>query len=301
MEVRFGVVGLGRMGGSMVANLADAGLGTVVYDVDPIAVNRLKGGSVAGAESLAGLAAKMTVPRVIWIMVPAGEPVDKVIGELRPHLAQGDVLIDGGNSNWRDSVRRAAALKAAGIRFLDCGTSGGLEGARNGLCLMVGGEEEAFALAEPFFRAVAEDGGYAHVGSSGAGHFVKMVHNGIEYGMMQAIGEGFELMAEGPYELDLPRIAGLWTHGSVIRSWLMELTAGALAADPNLEQITGEIGGGNTGSWSIEEGWRFGVPMPVIATAYMARLRSRQQDTFSGKVVAALRREFGGHQVVTRE
>lgn len=299
-DTRYGIVGLGRMGGGMVENLFRSGLGAVVYDVNLEAVKRLEGGAVQGVETLAELASHLSPPRVIWIMVPAGDPVDQVIQELALHLEAGDVLIDGGNSNWRDSIRRSADLKEKGIYFLDCGTSGGLEGAQNGLCLMVGGEKAAFELAEPFFRAVAQEDGYAYVGPSGAGHFVKMVHNGIEYGMLEAIGEGFELLAEGPYELDLAQIAELWTHGSVIRSWLMELAARALKADPGLESIAGVVGGGSTGSWTIEEGWRFGVPMPVIAAAYNARLRSRQSDSFSGKMVAALRREFGGHPVVPK-
>ena len=299
-ETRFGIVGLGRMGGGIVANLLRCRLGAVVYDVNLEAVRRLEGGAVQGAQTLAELASHLAPPRVIWIMVPAGDPVDQVIQELVPHLAAGDVLIDGGNSNWRDSIRRAAALKEKGIYYLDCGTSGGLEGAQKGLCLMVGGEQEAYKLAEPFLRAVAQEGGCAYVGESGAGHFVKMVHNGIEYGMLEAIGEGFELLAEGPYELDLAQIAELWTHGSVVRSWLMELAARALKADPGLDRIAGVVGGGSTGSWTIEEGWRFGVPMPVISAAFNARLRSRQNESFSGKLVAALRHEFGGHPVVPK-
>lgn len=294
----YGVVGLGRMGGAMVRNLLAAGGHAVVYDVNPANVSEMVAAGAVGAASLAELAARLPEdkPRVIWTMVPAGDPVDAVIAELKPHLAPGDVLIDGGNSFYRDSLRRAAELEAAGVNYLDCGSSGGMEGALNGMCLMVGGKPEAFALAEPLFAAIAQKDGYAHVGPCGAGHFVKMVHNGIEYGMLQAIGEGFELLEAGPYkELDLAQISKLWNHGSVIRGWLMELTARAFAADPHLDQITGEVGGGATGSWAIEEAWKAGVPFPTIALSYAMRLRSRQDDTFSGKVVAALRKEFGGH------
>lgn len=294
---QYGVIGLGRMGGALVRNLLRAGHRAVVYDVNPESVQELVKAGAIGTAGLAELAAALGRPRVIWMMVPAGDPVDQVIAELTPHLEPGDVLIDGGNSFYRDSIRRAEALQARGIRYLDCGTSGGIEGALHGLCLMVGGDPEAYRLAEPLFAAIAQPGGYGYVGPSGAGHFVKMVHNAIEYGMLEAIGEGFELLAQGPYQLDLAQVARLWTNGSVIRGWLMELTARALERDPRLESITGVIGGGSTGSWAIEEGWKAGVPMPAIAMSYAMRLRSRQPDTFAGKVVAALRHEFGGHAV----
>lgn len=294
---RYGVVGLGKMGGGLVQNLHRAGGHAVVYDVNPESVARVVADGATGVGSLAELAERLEPPRVIWIMVPAGSPVDGVIAELQPHLDPGDVLIDGGNSHYRDSMRRAESLKKAGIYYLDCGTSGGMEGALNGLCLMVGGEPAAFDLAEPLFRAIAQPGGLAHVGASGAGHYVKMVHNAIEYGMLEAMGEGFELIEASPFSLDKVQIASLWNHGSVIRSWLMELAARAFAQDAHLDEITGEVGGGSTGSWAIEEGWQRGVPMSTIAQAYALRLRSRQEDTFAGKVVAALRREFGGHEV----
>jgi 6-phosphogluconate dehydrogenase len=294
---RYGVVGLGRMGGSLVRNMHKAGLHAVVYDLNPESVAELIAEGATGVADLPGLAAALPSPRVIWMMVPAGPAVDSIIQQLRPHLSVGDVVIDGGNSFYRDSVRRGEELKALGVHYLDCGSSGGQEGALNGLCLMVGGERAAFELAEPLFRSIAQPGGYEYVGPSGAGHFVKMVHNAIEYGMLQAIGEGFELLDAGPYALDLPKVAQLWNHGSVVRSWLMELTARALEKDPHLEAISGSIGGGSTGSWAVEEAWKAGVPMPAIATSYMMRLRSRQEDTFSGKVIAALRWEFGRHEV----
>lgn len=294
---RYGVIGLGKMGGSLVRNLHKAGGQAVVFDLNPQAVAELAAEGAIGTSSLAGLMLSLPTPRVIWMMVPAGDPVDQVIAELRPHLAAGDVLIDGGNSHYRDSLRRGADLKEAGVYYLDSGTSGGMEGALNGLCLMVGGEPEGFALAEPLFQAIAQPGGLAHVGPSGAGHYVKMVHNAIEYGMLQAIGEGFELIEAAPFDLDKLQIADLWNHGSVIRSWLVELAGRAFAKDPHLDELTGSVGGGSTGSWAIEEAWQRGVPLTTIATTYSLRHASRQDDTFAGKVVAALRREFGGHAV----
>jgi len=297
----YGVIGLGRMGGALVRNLQKAGGRAVVYDVNPDSITEMEAEGAKGARDLAALVALLPeTPRVIWMMVPAGAPVDNVIQELKPHLTAGDVLIDGGNSNYRDSVRRAAELEAVGVQYLDCGSSGGMEGALNGLCLMIGGKKEAFELAEPLFRAISQADGYAHVGPSGAGHYVKMVHNGIEYGVLQAIGEGFELLEAGPYDIDMAQVADLWNHGSVVRSWLMELAARAFKGDPHLDNIRGEVGGGSTGSWAIEEAWKVGVPLPVIAMSYAIRLRSRQDDTMSGKVVAALRREFGGHAVQSK-
>lgn len=296
----YGIIGLGRMGAGLVRNLRSAGLLAAVYDRDREAVAALVAEGAQGTTSLPELVGALAAPRVIWMMVPAGAPVDEVLAELTPHLAPGDVVIDGGNSFYKDSIRRAAAMAERGIGYLDCGTSGGLEGARNGLCLMIGGEQQPFAQAEPLFRAIAQQDGYAHVGPSGAGHFVKMVHNAIEYGMLQAIGEGFELLEAGPYSVDHEQIARLWNNGSVIRSWLIELTARAFANDPDLRQITGEIGGGSTGSWAIQEGWEAGVPMPAIAAAYSFRLRSRQEESFTGKVIASLRNQFGGHAVRPR-
>lgn len=290
-----GLVGLGRMGLSIAQRLIGAGHSVVVYDKDPSAVQAAVELGAVGSADLAGLPAALERPRIIWLMVPAGEAVDQTVAGLLPQLSPGDTLIDGGNSHYLDSVRRAEALRERQVAFLDSGTSGGLEGARTGLCLMVGGEPAAFAAARPLLQALAQPEGCLHVGPSGAGHYAKMVHNAIEYGMMQAIGEGFELLESAPYPYEHAAIARLWNRGSVVRSWLVELAERAFAAEPHLEGITGEVGGGSTGSWAVEEGWRRGVTMGAIATAYMLRLRSRQADTFSGKVVAALRREFGGH------
>ncbi len=284
------------MGGGLVENLRAAGGEAVVFDLNPASVREVEALGAVGAASLADLAGKVPVPRVIWVMVPAGEPVDAVLRDLVPHLAPGDVVIDGGNSFYRDSVRRGEELESRGIHFLDSGTSGGIEGAKSGLCLMVGGKPEAFALAEPLFAAIAQKDGYAHVGPRGAGHFIKMVHNAIEYGQLQAMAEGFELLEEGPYDVDLAQVANLWNHGGVVRSWLMELAARAFEQEPHLTSLSGRVGGGSTGSWAIEEAWKVGVPMPAISASYMARLRSRQDDTFSGKVIAALRWQFGRHE-----
>lgn len=299
----YGIIGLGRMGGALVRNLLKAGGKAVVYDVNPANTAELEAEGAVGASDLATLVDRLpgSAPKVVWMMVPAGDAVDEVIAQVKPRLRPGDVLIDGGNSFYRDSIRRAAEMEQAGIMYLDCGSSGGLEGALNGLCLMVGGKPEAFALAEPLFRAIAQKDGYAHVGPTGAGHFVKMVHNAIEYGMLQAIGEGFELLEASQYNLNLSRIATLWNHGSVVRGWLMELAAEAFAKDAHLDRIRGEVGGGSTGAWAVEEAWKAGVPMPTIALAFAERLRSRQDDTFTGKVVAALRWEFGRHAVTPKE
>jgi 6-phosphogluconate dehydrogenase len=279
----YGFVGLGAMGRQIVLNLLAQGQRVVVYNRTHARVDEMVREGAVGATSLAELAGLLARPRLVWLMVAAGAPVDGLLfapGGLAECLEPGDVVVDGGNSFYRDSIRRAGRLQERRIHFLDCGTSGGLEGARNGLCLMVGGEREAYELAEPLLHLLATEGGYAHVGPSGAGHFVKMAHNGIEYGLLEALGED------------------LWQHGSVIRSWLIELAAGAFAADPHLAGITGQVGGGATGRWAVEEGWEAGVPMAAIAAALAMRLRSRQADSLAGKVVAALRHEFGGHETV---
>ena len=297
----YGFVGLGHMGREAVRNLLAQGQRVVVYNRTHARVDEMVREGAVGAQSIEELVSLLGRPRIVWLMISAGRPVDDMIfgpGGLAGHLSPGDVLIDGGNSFYRDSMRRAGQLKERHIHFLDSGSSGGLEGARNGMCLMVGGEREAFELAEPLFHLLAAEGGYAHVGPSGAGHFVKMIHNGIEYGMLQAIGEGFELLEAGPFDLDLQQVAELWGHGSVIRSWLIDLAARAFAGDPHLSAITGQVGGGATGRWAVEEGWRAGLPMLATATALAARLRSRQPDTSAGKVVSALRHEFGGHETM---
>lgn len=313
-KARFGCLGLGGMGSEIVRNLLSKGITVPVYNRTRSKTDAMVKEGALGTYSLQEFASALERPRIVWLMLTAGKPVDEAIfgggafGDgLIAYLDKGDIIIDGGNSYFRDSLRRYLKLRELGVRFLDCGTSGGLEGARNGPCLMVGGDEETFKMAEPLFQLLTRDGGgYAHVGPAGAGHFVKMVHNAIEYGMLQAIGEGFELLARGGkgddgqplYRFDLPQIAKLWCKGSVIRGWLMELAERAFTKDPYLESIKGVVGGGSTGRWAIDEAWDAEVPFLVIAMSYALRHRSRQPDTFAGKVVAALRNEFGGHEVV---
>jgi 6-phosphogluconate dehydrogenase len=237
------------------------------------------------------------MPRAIWLMVPSGDPVDQTIEQLLPHLTAGDVLIDGGNSHYKDSIRRAERLKAQGFHFIDAGTSGGVWGLQVGYCLMVGGEREIVARLEPIFMTLAPPNGYLHVGPSGAGHFVKMVHNGIEYGMMQAYGEGFELLQASQFGLDLAKIARLWNQGSVIRSWLLELCDNAFAKDAQLSSIKDYVEDSGEGRWMVQEAVERSVPVPVLMASLFARFASRQEHSFSAKLVAALRNEFGGHAV----
>ncbi|MCW3992226.1 MAG: decarboxylating 6-phosphogluconate dehydrogenase [Candidatus Bathyarchaeota archaeon] len=294
--MRIGYVGLGRMGLRMVSRILGS-YEVVAYDIDSGSVGRAVELGAEPSYSLEDLARKLRRPRVVWIMVPAGRPVDSVVEDLRPHLERGDILIDGGNSFYKDSVRRADSLKNRGIHYLDVGTSGGLEGAEKGASLTVGGPTEAYRTVVPLFECVTRPGALLHCGPSGAGHYVKMVHNGVEYAMLQALGEGFEMLNSGPCELDLEAIARVWNNGCVIRSWMLELAGRAFAADPKLEGLVGEVGGGETGRWMVETAMEREVPTPTIALSLLMRYRSRQEDTFAGRVVAAIRREFGGHAV----
>lgn len=295
-----GVIGLGRMGRGVSHRLATAGFRVIAHDTDAAAAREL-GDAIQYAASPQELMAALPRPRIVALLVPAGEAVEALLfGEegIADALAPGDIVIDAGNSYFRDSMRRAEQLRAQGVHFIDCGTSGGLGGQAEGYCLMVGGPAEAVSRAQLVFEAMAAPGGYLHVGAVGSGHFTKLVHNAIEYGILQAIGEGFELLQAGPFDVDVADVAKLWTKGSVIRSWLMELAAEALAADPELSAIKGEVGGGSTGRWAIEEAWNAGVPLTSIALSYSLRHRSRQSDSYAGKVIAALRHGFGGHEVV---
>jgi 6-phosphogluconate dehydrogenase len=295
--MRLGMVGLGRMGGNMSIRLIRAGhevIGFAPSALHRAAVER-EGATTVG--SLAELVAALEPPRVVWLMVPAGEITESTARELGGLLSGGDVVVDGGNSFYKDSIRRGEQLAAAGIRFLDCGTSGGIWGLANGYCLMVGGDADAVALVEPAFLALAPEGGYAHVGPSGAGHFTKMVHNGIEYGMLAAYGEGFEILERSPFDLDLEQVAGIWRYGSVVRSWLLELLHDAFEKDPGLSSIEGWVADSGEGRWTVEAAIEEDVPAPVTATALFNRFASRQDESFSAKVIAALRQEFGGHAV----
>jgi 6-phosphogluconate dehydrogenase len=292
------MIGLGRMGGNMVRRLLRGGHELVVYDRNPEAVAELLPLGAQGARDLSDLCARLRPPRVIWMMVPAGSPVDDTIAKLGSHLAAGDILIDGGNSNFHDTMRRASHARERGVELVDCGTSGGVWGLENGYCLMVGGSATAVARCEPAFTALAPEKGYAHVGPSGAGHYVKMIHNGIEYGMLQAYAEGYQILHQSSdFQLDLQQIAAVWNHGSVIRSWLNELAERAFAGDPGLESIRGYVDDSGEGRWTVQEAIDLNVPAPVITLSLLARFRSRQQESFSAKVIAALRHEFGGHAV----
>lgn len=295
--MQLGIVGLGRMGGNMLQRLAERGHEAVGYDrsEERLAEAVARGGGAA--RSLAELAEALTPPRAIWIMVPHGQPVTDTIHGLLPHLSPGDVLVDGGNSRYTDAPQRATELEPHGIALLDVGTSGGVWGLERGYCLMVGGPADAVARLTPIFSALAPEGGFAHVGPNGAGHFVKMVHNAIEYGLLQAYGEGFEMLRASPFGLDLSAIAELWRHGSVVQSWLLDLAARALERDPRLETVRGYVEDSGEGRWSVEYAVQNAVPAPVLAHSLFARFASRQEDSFAARMIAALRREFGGHAV----
>ena len=295
--MRIALIGLGKMGGNMTQRLLGGGHEVVAYDRDAAAVAAAVSHGAIGASSLADVAAKLTAPRVAWVMVPAGPPTEATIDELASHFAPGDVIIDGGNSNYKDSQRRATKLAERKIGFLDAGTSGGVWGLANGYCLMVGGNDDAFAVAEPAFTTLAPPDGCRHVGPSGAGHFSKMVHNGIEYGLMQAYAEGFEILEKSGFGYDLAELARLWDKGSVVRSWLLQLLADALGKDGKLEHVKGYVEDSGEGRWTVQAAIDENVPAPVIYAALMMRQRSRQDESFAAKVNAALRNEFGGHAI----
>jgi 6-phosphogluconate dehydrogenase len=298
--MELGMIGLGRMGGNMAQRLINGGHQVVAYDPVIEAVEAIVKKGSTGALSYADLVSKLTRPRAIWLMVPAGEPTETAISTLAAELSPGDIVIDGGNSNYKDSIRRAAVLAEKGLVFLDVGTSGGVWGLKEGYCLMVGGDSEAFRHLEPIFQTLAPSPqqGYGHMGQSGSGHFVKMVHNGIEYGLMQSYAEGFELMqAKQEFNLDLKHIAELWRYGSVVRSWLLDLVAAALQKDPRLENIQGYVEDSGEGRWTVQESIELAVPAPVITQSLQARFRSRQVQPFGVKLLAALRQQFGGHAV----
>ncbi len=299
--MKLGFIGLGRMGSNMVRRLLRYGHEVVVWNRTYQKAEALAREGAVASRTLEDLARQLPKPRVVWIMVPQGKPVDEVLQNLVPHLEPGDIVIDGGNSHYTDSQRRARDLAGQGIQFLDVGVSGGIWGLQYGYGLMIGGPEEAFHQVEPVFQALAPAEGYAHLGPSGAGHFVKMVHNGIEYGMLQAIGEGFAVMqAKKEFALDLKTIAHIWQHGTVIRSWLLELLERALDQEPGLEDIVGYVEDSGEGRWTLLEALNLDVPVPVIAESLFARFYSRQEDSFAARVVAALRNQFGGHRVHRR-
>jgi len=285
--MRLGMVGLGRMGSGMTERLTQAGHDVKTYDPNVDST----------ASSLSELAQQLEPPRHAWMMVPAGDITESTFQELLGVLEAGDAIVDGGNSNFRDSQRRATEAAETGIHFLDVGVSGGIWGLREGFALMAGGDPEAIGRLQPVFEALAPEGGYAHVGPSGAGHFVKMVHNGVEYGLMQAYAEGFELMQASEFDLDLAAVAEMWRHGSVVRSWLLDLLARAFEEDPGLESIRGYVEDSGEGRWTVEQAIETAVPLHVITAALYARFGSRQDESFAAKVNAALRNQFGGHAV----
>jgi 6-phosphogluconate dehydrogenase len=299
--MQIGMVGLGRMGANMTLRLLRGGHDVVAFDVDEDAVAKSASEGATAAGSLEDLVRKLEPPRALWVMVPAGKITADTIESLRELLSDGDAVIDGGNSRYTDSVAHAEQLGASGISFVDAGTSGGIWGLEEGYCLMIGADQKTFARLEPVFATLAPENGYARVGEPGAGHFTKMVHNGIEYALLQAYGEGFELLHRSEFDLDLGQVAEVWRHGSVVRSWLLDLLASALAKEPDLKSITGYVEDSGEGRWTVETAIDNAVAAPTIALSLFARFASRQDESFSAKVIAALRREFGGHAVKEEE
>lgn len=313
--MKFAIIGLGKMGSALSLNALEKGLDVVAYNRSRENISELQAqsskliarnynvklkatklGTLASANTIEEVVNNLTPPRTVFLMVSAGKAVDEVIRKLViSGLAKGDIVVDGGNSFYKDSVRRFKDLKIRGVHFLDMGTSGGIEGARYGACFMVGGEFVAYKKVEPILKALSVSNGYAYVGKEGAGHFVKMVHNGIEYGMLQAIGEGFEVLKKGPYRLDLAKISNIYRHGSVIRGWLMDLAYRALKKDTGLGKTQGKVGGGETGSWILNEAKKIKVDMPALTASLKARKKSQKEPTFAGKVISKLRWEFGRH------
>ncbi|WP_226037304.1 phosphogluconate dehydrogenase (NAD(+)-dependent, decarboxylating) [Aquibacillus saliphilus] len=295
--MKLAMIGLGKMGLNLTINLINNGHEVVAYDVSTESIHNAETQGAVPADSLEDIVAKLDSPRVIWMMVPAGEVTNQLVNDISSLLEKGDILIDGGNSNYKDTVRRAKELDEQGIYYLDCGTSGGMEGARDGACTMIGGKQEAFSQVESLFSSTCVENGYLYTGKSGSGHFLKMVHNGVEYGMMQAIGEGFDILEKSEFDYDFEKVARVWNNGSVVRSWLMELMEDAFKEDANLDEIKGVVHSSGEGKWTVETALDLQVAAPVIAMSLMMRNRSLETDTFSGKVVAALRNQFGGHAV----
>lgn len=298
--MHIGLIGLGKMGLNLGKNMLDHGHEVTAYDLNIQAVKELEAYGAKPADSLQSLVQAIAQPRILWIMVPH-QVVDAVIGELTPLLNSGDIVIEAGNSHYKESIRRYDELKSKGVHFMDVGTSGGMEGARHGACYMVGGDASAWSVVEPIFQDTAVENGYLYAGQAGSGHFLKMVHNGIEYGMMAAIGEGFEILEKSDFDFDYEQVARVWNNGSVIRSWLIELMEHAFAKDANLEEIQGIMHSSGEGRWTVEEALDLKTATPIIAMSLLMRYRSLENDTFTGKVVAALRNEFGGHAVEKKQ
>ncbi|HEV3059974.1 MAG TPA: decarboxylating 6-phosphogluconate dehydrogenase [Vicinamibacterales bacterium] len=295
--MQLGFIGLGRMGLNMVTRLVQGGHQVVAYDRSAEAVAHAGQAGATAVSSLEALVAALAAPRAAWVMVPAGNPTESTIAALSRLLSPGDAIVDGGNTNFHDDIRRAETLAAQKLHYVDAGTSGGIWGLQEGYCLMVGGEVDICKRLEPAFLTLAPKDGYLRVGGPGAGHYVKMIHNGIEYGLMQAYAEGFELMHASSYEIDLAAVSALWSHGSVVRSWLLELTARALAEDPKLSALRGYVDDSGEGRWTVQEGIDRAIPLPVLTAALFTRFRSREDNPFAERLLAALRNQFGGHAV----
>ncbi len=299
--MQIGFIGLGRMGLNMVRRLLQGGHQVIAHNRSTGPIREAERYGAVGADTLEALLKKLAPPRAVWVMVPAGAPTEETIRSVSESLQPGDVIIDGGNTNYHDDVRRGAELAAKKLHYIDAGTSGGIWGLQVGYCLMIGGEESVFRRLEPIFKTLAPPDGYGYMGGHGAGHFVKMIHNGIEYGLMQAYAEGFELLHRSEYGLNLPKIANLWNRGSVVRSWLLELAAGELERDPRLDRVKGYVEDSGEGRWTVEDAIDKRVPAPVIALSLFARFRSRQDNSFSDRMLAVLRNAFGGHKLTRRD
>jgi len=295
--MKIGFVGLGKMGASMVQRLTEAGHEVVAYDRSRDLVRNAERQGAQAADSLDDLVSKLPERKVVWLMIPAGAPVEESVEALQGLMQPGGIIVDGGNSNWRETGKTAGRVHEQGLHFIDCGTSGGVWGLKEGYCLMVGGHDEPCRYLEPVFKALAPENGYLHAGPSGAGHFVKMVHNGIEYGMMQAYAEGFDIMQNSPFDIDLHAVSKVWQHGSVVRSWLLELAGRALAEDPALDNLEPWVSDSGEGRWTVQAAIDFDTPAPVITQSLFARFQSRQTSSFAMKLLAALRNQFGGHAV----
>jgi 6-phosphogluconate dehydrogenase len=298
--MRIGMIGLGKMGGNMAQRLTQGGHEVIAYDPHPPDAARVQEMRTTLVADLAGLVQQLSAPRTVWIMVPAGKPTQDTVDALAKLLSPGDLIIDGGNTRFTDDIARSSALEPKGIHYMDAGTSGGIWGLKVGYCLMVGGRQDDFKRVEPILKTLAPPNGYLYCGTVGSGHFVKMVHNGVEYAMMQSYAEGFEIMQASRYPLDLPAIADLWMQGSVVRSWLLELTASALKQDPGLEHLQPWVEDSGEGRWTVEESINTAVPAPVIGLSLMMRFRSRQENSFGARMLAAMRQQFGGHAVKSK-
>ncbi|TYS13109.1 decarboxylating 6-phosphogluconate dehydrogenase [Rossellomorea vietnamensis] len=299
--MQIGMIGLGKMGYQLSLNLLEHKHDVVAFDLNEEAMKKISAEGVATASTIEELVGKLEKPRTIWMMVPAGDATESVFNQVLAHLEEGDRVIDGGNAHYKDSLRRDELSAEKGVYFFDCGTSGGVDGARHGACTMIGGNAEVFKEIEPIFSDISVENGYLYAGKAGSGHFLKMVHNGVEYGMMQAIAEGFDILEKSPFDFEYEKVARVWNNGSVIRSWLMELTENAFSKDEKLEGIKGVMHSSGEGKWTVETALDLQTAAPVIALSLMMRYRSLEDDTFTGKVVAALRNEFGGHAVEKSE